>query len=312
MSANHTMKQSGLSARIHHEKMEDKKFMKRAYGRLIAIFGLMISGAGVAHGDIVAKNVKSDLTKAPPLEAFKDAKEETIVLMAQPMAVPRPAATTTAKVFVRAIHDNDWVAFALRWADSEKSEAGRLAKFSDAVAMQFPVKDHKNPPPIFMGAKGAPVHIYHWRAQYQLDKEKGVRTIKDLYPNMVADIYPMEFPDMGKLHEVDEGQREFYSYGRAAGNPQSYVKKGVDEILAEGYGTSSVIENVAADANGVWNAGEWNVVITRPLKRPGASELDLGASTFMGFAVWQGGKDEVGSRKSVTMSWTPLRFESGE
>jgi hypothetical protein len=229
--------------------------------------------------------------------------------MGQPMAIPKPSGTNTPQIYVRAIHDKDWIAFALRWADTAKDEAGKLHKFSDAVAIQFPVADHKAPPPVFMGAKGAPVHIYHWRAQYQLDKEKGVRQMRDHYPNMVADTYPMQFPDMGKLDQVDESKREVYSYGRAAGNPQSYVKKGLDEILAEGFGTSSVVENVFADAQGVWNKGEWNVVITRPLKRAGASELPLGASTFMGFAVWQGGKDEVGSRKSVTMSWTPLKIE---
>ncbi len=262
-----------------------------------------------ANADIVAKNVSADLTKAPQVDIFKDAKEETISLMAQPMAVPRPASTTTDKVFVKAVHNKDWIAFFLRWQDSEKSEAGRLGTYSDAIALQFPVKDHKAPPPVFMGAKANPVHIYHWRAQYQVDKEKGVRSMKDLYPNMTVDMYPMEFPDMGTLHEVDEGKKEIYSYGKAAGNPQSYLKKGVDELLAEGFGSSSVVENVNADAQGVWKDGQWQVVITRPLKREGASVLPAGNSTFLAFAVWQGGKDEVGSRKSVTMSWTPLLIE---
>ncbi len=262
-----------------------------------------------ANADIVAKNVSSDLTKAPDPDVFKDAKEETISLMAQPMAVPRPASTTTDKVYVKAVHNKDWIAFLLRWQDSEKSEAGRLGTYSDAIALQFPVKDHKTPPPVFMGAKANPVHIYHWRAQYQVDKEKGVRSMKDLYPNMTVDMYPMEFPDMGTLHEVDEGKKEIYSYGKAAGNPQSYLKKGVDELLAEGFGSSSVVENVNADAQGVYKDGQWQVVITRPLKREGASVLPAGSSTFLAFAVWQGGKDEVGSRKSVTMSWTPLHIE---
>lgn len=274
---------------------------------IVAVF--LLSKASASNADIVAKNVSADLTKAPKVEIFKDAKEEVISLMAQPMAVPRPATTTTDKVFVKAVHNKDWIAFLLRWEDSEKSESGRLGTYSDAIALQFPVKDHKAPPPIFMGAKANPVHIYHWRAQYQVDKEKGVRSMKDLYPNMTVDMYPMEFPDMGTLHEIDEGKKEIYSYGKAAGNPQSYLKKGVDEILAEGFGSSSVVENVNADANGFWKDGQWQVVITRPLKREAASILPPGSSSFIGFAVWQGGKDEVGSRKSVTMSWTPLLIE---
>ncbi len=280
----------------------------RNYSSGLATAFILFYGTA-ANADIVAKNVSADLTKAPQVEVFKDAKEETISLMAQPMAVPRPASTTTDKVFVKAVHNKDWIAFLLRWQDSEKSEAGPLGTYSDAVALQFPVKDHKAPPPVFMGAKANPVHIYHWRAQYQVDKEKGVRSMKDLYPNMTVDMYPMEFPDMGTLHEVDEGKKEIYSYGKAAGNPQSYLKKGVDELLAEGFGSSSVVENVNADAQGVWKDGQWQVVITRPLKREGASVLPAGNSTFLAFAVWQGGKDEVGSRKAVTMSWTPLLIE---
>jgi hypothetical protein len=174
--------------------------------------------------------------------------------------------------------------------------------------MQFPVKSNKNPPPIFMGAKNDPVHIFHWRAQFQLDKEKGLRTMKDLYPNMNPDMYPMEFKDEGHLKGLSDDKREVFSYGRAAGNPASYAKKGVDEIFAEGYGSSSVIQNVEAIADGQWKNGEWTVVISRPLKREGGSVLPLGGNSNLAFAVWQGSKDEVGSRKSVTMEWLPLHI----
>lgn len=277
--------------------------------RFVCILGLTMLGTGTASADIIAKNTALDLSKVPPLEAFKDAKEEAITLMAQPMIVPKPAKAETAEVRVRAIHDKNWIAFALRWSDTEKSEAGLLGQYSDAVALQFPVKDQKTPPSIFMGSKGDPVHIYHWRAMYQVDRNKGKRDIKDLYPNMNVDMYPMEFPDMADIQDVDDSKREVYSYGRAAGNPQSYAKKGVDEILAEGFGTSSVVENVMADSNGAWKANEWQVVITRPLKREGASDLSQGDTSFVAFAVWQGGKDEVGSRKALTMAWTPLKIE---
>lgn len=260
---------------------------------------------------IVAKPVQLDLSRLPANQsdwdpAWAKAKVETITLMAQPMAVPRPKTTTTSKILVQAIHDGKWVAFRLRWDDTEKSEAGRLGEFSDSVAIEFPVKDNSVPPPIMMGAKDNPVHIFHWRAQYQVDKEKGKREMKDLYPNMNPDMYPLEFKDEGHLTGLTDEKREVFSHGRAAGNPQSYAKKGIDEIFAEGFGTSAVIQNVEAIADGKWNKNGWTVVIARPLKRENGSVLEAGKGTFVGFAVWQGGKDEVGARKSVTMSWTPL------
>ena len=113
----------------------------------------------------------------------------------------------------------------------------------------------------------------------------------------------MALIDLSEFRAVNE------AYGQAAGNPQSYAKKGVDEIISEGYGTSSVVENVMAESQGIWEKGEWNVVITRPLKRDDASVLEVGKGTFVAFAVWQGSKDEVGSRKSITMAWTPVNIQ---
>lgn len=256
---------------------------------------------------IVAPSVKDDLSKAKLDEkVWAGAKEEVVVLMAQPLAIPRPAATTTPQIKVKAVNNGKWIAFRLNWEDTERNEAGKLGEFSDAVAIQFPVKDNKSPPPVFMGMKDNPVHIFHWRAQYQLDKEKGKREMTDIYPNMNPDMYPLEFKDEGHLTGLTDEKREIFSHGRAAGNPQSYAKTGVDEIFAEGFGTSSVIKNVEAMAHGEWNKNGWTVVITRPLVREEGSHLNVGEDSFVAFAIWQGGKDEVGSRKSVTMQWTPL------
>lgn len=265
--------------------------------------------------------VTADLSKLT-LESVEDEKtwasmwklapEQSISLMAQPMVVPKPKKTLTPMIWVKSVHDDAWIAFQLSWSDENKSVAGRPGDFSDAVAVQFPANAGTTPPPVFMGFKDNPVHIFHWRAQYQLDKEHGLRSMKDLYPNMNPDMYPLEFKDEGHLTGLSDEKREVFSHGRAAGNPQSYAKKGVDEILAEGFGTSSVIQNVEALAHGVWSEDQkqkgWSVVIKRPLRRESGSVLEVGKPSFMAFAVWQGGDQEVGSRKSVTMSWIPLEI----
>jgi hypothetical protein len=212
-----------------------------------------------------------------------------------------------AELNVQSVHDGKWIAFRFKWPAKSKAEAGRLGEYSDAVAIMFPVRDNAVPPPVFMGATNTPVHIFHWRAQYQRDLEKGKPEMKDLYPNMNPDMYPMEFRDPEANKGISAESREAYSSGRAAGNPQSFPKHGVDEIVAEGFSTSAVIENTESTAKAEWKNGEWTVVIARALKRERGSMLDAGGSTFAAFAVWQGGQAEVGSRKSVTMTWTPVR-----
>ena len=83
----------------------------------------------------------------------------------------------------------------------------------------------------------------------------------------------------------------------------------MDEIRAEGFGSSAVQQGRGSAARARWSDGEWILVVSRPLSVEGGSVLRVGGTGHVAFAVWQGGAAEVGSRKSVTMSWTPLQIE---
>ncbi len=253
---------------------------------------------------LVVRKIAADLSKPDPGAAvWNDVSPGIIKLTAQPMIAPRPESTTTDEIIVQAATDGTRAAFRLRWKDPEKSEAGRLGEFSDAVALEFPLREGGELPPVFMGGKGNPVHLFHWRAQYQRDKEKGKPQMKDIYPNTSVDMYPMEFKEApGGTPE----QREKFSPGVAEGNPQSYTKEAVDEIIAEGFSTSAVQAGHGSVAHGEWRGGEWTVVIVQPLSIEGGSSLKSGGGANIGLAVWQGGKGEVGARKCVTMQWTPV------
>ncbi len=280
--------------------------------KLIILLSVFWCGVTYAE-DYSVNKITADLSKVSDASAsyWKDVPEMKINLLAQMMVKPKPIKAETKDINVQAVHDGKFIAFRLRWADKEKSEAGKLGEFSDAVALQFPVLDNENPPPIFMGIKGNPVHMFHWRAQYQYDEEHGKKTIKDIYPNLSSDMYPNEFVDRGFLKEATQESKDMFSSGKAAGNPQSSAKKAVDEMMAEGFGTSVVIEDRDSIAYGDWKNGEWTVVISRALKRANGSVLESGKKSAFGLAVWQGGKDEVGARKALTMIWTPFKV-SGE
>jgi hypothetical protein len=274
----------------------------------IALLCLCCASAAHAQVDLRVPRVKDDLSRPDPAAAVWKAAPApvTVPLMAQPMVTPRPETTTTPEIKVQAVHDGTRVAFRLTWKDDGVDEAGVLGTYSDAAALQFPVQASDTPPPVMMGGKDLPVHIFHWRAQYQRDAEKGKPTPKDLYPNLNVDMYPMEFHDMGAIGAKPDDNRDQFSPGRASGNPQAFSKTGVDEIIAEGFSTSSVQEGHGSAGKARWANGEWTLVISRPLKSEGGSVLVPGGKGFVAFAVWQGGKKEVGSRKSVTMAWTTL------
>lgn len=267
---------------------------------------VLIEQPAVPIQSLVAQRVSADLSTPDPFAAYwGEVVPGTVSLLAQPMIAPRPETTTTENLTVQAVHDGKTIAFRLRWADSEVSEAGRLGEFSDAVALEFPI-DTVNIPPVMMGAKDQPVHLFHWRAQYQRDAEKGKPDITTLYPNASIDMYPMDFKEApGGTRD----EKEAFNPGVAMGNPQSFPKTGVDEIIAEGFSTSSVLEGHGSNGRGVWKDGTWTVVITRPLAIEGGSNLTVNGKNVLSYAVWQGGQGEVGSRKCILMSWMPLEVK---
>lgn len=277
------------------------------------IFSLAFLLGSVLLADIKAVKIITDLSKALPADSvWKDIPKESVNLVAQYLVNPRPKVNHTPIIEVQAIHDGTWLAFKLTWKADSKNEGGKTGQFSDAVAIQFPMKEG-SPPMIFMGSKGDPVYILHWRAQYQKDEEKGKPEMKHLYPNMDPDMYPMEFKDSGHIKGLNAEKREVYSPGKVSGNPQSYQKhSAVDEIVAEGFGSSSVIENKMSRGYGVYDPKfkTWTVVIARPLVRPNGSVLKAGQNNFIALAVWQGSKQEVGCRKAITPNWIPLQIQS--
>jgi hypothetical protein len=256
--------------------------------------------------ELVAAKVAADVSVPDPDAAYwQTAARGAIELTAQPMINPRPESATTSQLVVQAVHDGTTIAFRIQWQDPDRSEAGRLGEFSDALAIEFPVK-RDGTTPVMMGAKDQPVHIYHWRAQYQRDKEQGKPTMAQLYPNASVDMYPMDFKEAaGGTPE----QKESFSPGLVAGNPQSYEKTGVDEIIAEGFSTSQVQQGHGGAAHATRGDDGWSLVITRPLVVDGGSTLAIGDTNSVAFAAWQGGLKEVGSRKCVTMAWIPLKVE---
>jgi hypothetical protein len=291
------------------------KNIKLTSSCLLIMLGMSINAYG--EGNVINSGfVKADLSK-PVLEEtiWKKAKSLNIPLMAQPMAIPKPATTETSNMKVQSINNGKWISFKLTWKDKDKSDDEKLGKFSDGVALEFPVKVKDGvPPSAFMGEKGNPVHIYHWKSTFQKDMERGgFHEMSEIYPNASVDLYPLEPKIDGNYPKATDEEKMVFSHGRAAGNPQSFPKlKAVDEIYAEGFGTSQVIQNNEGIGKGEWKNGEWSVVITRPLSSKVGSSLKFGNSNFVCFAVWQGGKDETGSRKSVNLSWVSLNISKGK
>jgi hypothetical protein len=237
--------------------------------------------------------------------AWRDAPVHVAPLILQDMVEPRLMQASTPQVRVQAVTDGARVAFRLEWADATLDDLPRIGAFSDACAVQLPARVLPDVPAPQMGEGGRPVEITFWRAAWQAAVDGRGDTIRDLYPNASVDHYPF---DAAALPKGSDAQREMasrYAPARALGNAMAGPReKPVEDLVAEGPGTLEPGSALASDGRGKRTKGGWSVVISRRLP----AGLAPGARTQVAFAVWEGSRQEAGSRKMRT-GWVPMLLE---
>ncbi len=235
---------------------------------------------------------------AAPL--WKQSRPVHVAVLPQTVTLPHNDHPSIHEITVRAVHNGGWIAFLIEWKDSTLSERIVLDNFGDQVAVELPIDTKGAPPSPMMGNPGGRVNIMQWRAAFQHDIDKGPPTVRDLYPNAWADVYPDEI--------LSASDARPYSGALGIENPISRGRASpVLDQMAEGWGTMTVKPDQHALGKGVWNNGVWRVVISRPMVSDdlNAPRLEPGLQTYVAFAVWDGGNREVGARKAWA-SWVPL------
>ena len=250
----------------------------------------------------------------PAWNGWKRISAVEVPLLAQAIAQPWNLTPSITKLSVKAVHNGAWIAFHMTWKDASKDTVMYTDKFRDAVAIQVPVEvpAKKGQPAVTMGQAGERVLILHWKADWQEDIDKNFQDIARLYPNAWMDWYPYvtgEPPYDINIWTNPEAQR--YMTGWVLGNPRSQPLKRttVEEQIAEGFSTLTTNDRQSSVGKGVYENGEWRVVVARPLVTGDANDPNwgVGKRTLMAFAAWDGAKGEIGSRKSFS-DWVNLQI----
>ncbi|RMF41593.1 MAG: hypothetical protein D6753_09335 [Planctomycetota bacterium] len=202
-----------------------------------------------------------------PLDSFwQQVAVHTIKLEKQQSAEPVLPQQTVDELRVQAVHDGQRIVWRLSWNQPQPCYRSNVGEFSDAVAMQFPLKDGA---PYTMGGPDMPVDILYWKALWQKDVDEGFQDITKVYPNLWVDFYwfadkygPVSF-DVAYKNEL---ARQYQS-GWAVGNPMSNPErtKPIEELGAHGFGSSTDAGETPSNARGEWHDGVWYVVIDRPM-----------------------------------------------
>lgn len=283
-----------------------------------AIFLLVASAAACARGPVVDTTQVSALLVSgslpiedPAAEMWQRAPEHPAALMVQDVTEPRLAKPGVGLIKVRAVHDGTTVVFRLQWDDATKDVIPESGSSSDAVAVQFAILPGADVPNAAMGEAGKPVEICYWKSVWQDDAERarsGVDRVAALYPRMAVDSYPFK-----QSESAGAEMERRYAPAMAAGNPITARPQAgaVQEMVAEGFGTSSVLPVQNASGRGAWGSSSWAVTIARPLRQgDGRSNLEVGRKTYMAFAVWDGAERQTGGRK-MRSGWVPLVLQGG-
>ncbi|MCA9192578.1 MAG: hypothetical protein KDB03_12475 [Planctomycetales bacterium] len=258
----------------------------------------------------------SRVEKVPALSDPLDLTWEKIAaveipLTAQQVAQPALEQATVSKLLVQAIRDNERYAWRISWDKPQPADLVDYAKFTDAVAIQFPLVDGA---PYTMGGPNLPVRMLYWKAVWQKDVDEGFQELKKIYPNAHYDMY--WFAEGTEQHSstgsTDNPQAQQFMVASMSKNPMADYnrKKPVEEMTAHGFGSSTHVPETPSGARGVWHEGKWYVVLDRPIndRDPLIARFNAAPDQqLVAFAVWDGDHGNRGSKKQIS-NWIPMQL----
>jgi hypothetical protein len=285
-------------------------------GLLLLAIILTANGTVLAQAQpqLVSVYRESALPVGNPLaKEWDTAPALDVSLIPQAGVAPALSTLTIASVRVQSFNDGKTIAFRLLWDDKTASQfATRASEFRDAAAIQFPLT--QDLPNFCMGAAGQMVNVWHWKADWQSDIDKGFRDVVDAYPNFWLDYYPLVTGTPPYRAPKDfSGDAKVYLVGLSAGNPLSNETRTtpVEDLNSTGFGTLTSQANQDVQGRGVWKDGKWYVVFSRALSNADKSDIQLKPSqtTAVAFAVWDGAENQVGARKQLS-TWTTMEIRA--
>lgn len=228
----------------------------------------------------------------PNHEFWKKVNSIKINLLPQNITAPSLQKRTVPYVEFKSFHNGEYFAFLLEWLDPTKNDIVDIDRASDACAIQFPRGDFNSTSP-FMGHEGSPVVIFHWKAIWNRDIEKGFVDLEQIYPNVFAETYMF-----GK------------NIAKESGNPlsQDIRQTPVEELTATGFGTSTHSENPDIRAWGIKTDRGWKVMFSYKIDSNLLPNLKPNSKSGIGFAIWGGNNRDVGARKNYS-AWHEIQIE---
>lgn len=251
---------------------------------------------------------------SPFAEQWRQAPYFNVPLVAQQMAMPMNPKCEIDGVKLQGLYDGRDIAWRVSWHDTTVDGNVDVGRFSDAVAIGFPL-DEGAPPT--MGAANLRVQILYWKALWQKDIEVGFQDVQDLHPNYWADLYWFaegQFPyPVPSAFQLPASRQWFIAH--QAGNPMAAFSRSqpVEELVAEGFSTLTHQPQSVTSGRGAWANDTWSVVFVRPLKTTDPLDYTFvpGGKGQIVCAAWQGSAGNRGGRKQWS-NWSDFQLQPSQ
>ena len=156
-----------------------------------------------------------------------------VEVVPQQMAMPSLAEASIETIRVQALTDGEHIAWRVSWSDSTPDGNVDVSRFSDGVAIEFPLDEGALP---MMGDEESKVQILYWKALWQKDIDVGFQDVQDVHPNFWSDLYWFaegEFPyPVPEAFQNPTALQWFVAH--QAGNPMAVFsrRQPVQELVA--------------------------------------------------------------------------------
>jgi len=263
-----------------------------------------------------------DLSRADGL--FKNATAARLAVVGQVMEPGRAFAPSASSIQVRAVYDQQRIAFQVRWHDMRADTGGQSGPTLEVPAAE----EDLGAPPAAPAAGGSDF----WgqdqaagAAPATPSPAKPAGSDQDFWGESGGAAQPAtsapaaEFSDAVAIqlpHELTEGiAKPYFLFGDAQLAVDLWFLDlsghRIRSFLGHGSGSLTPLESSDVLASASYAAGEWTAVFVRDLRPTGGAAFAEGAYVPIAFSTWDGTARERGNRRGLTQ-WAYVYLDRRE
>ena len=250
---------------------------------------------------LVAAPLDEDIDTARGEALFDRAAPARFPVIGQVIEPGRDFAPSATAVEVRAVYDQQKIAFLVRWHDSRKDTTAK-----NAPTLDVPLADEELAAPEaapaagggdFWGEEKAPAAPAPGKDDFWGEPAAATPAGEGApFSDAVAIQLPAQLPP--------GAAKPYFLFGDAQ-NPidlwfLDLAGKKVRQFTGRGSGALTGLEGSELEGHGSWAGGEWSAVFVRDLRSTGGVTFAEGQYVPIAFSVWDGTARERGNRRGLT------------